>query len=467
MHRLEAFITNLERSRLVPLERLAEVRGAASIDPQAPDAAIRLARELVERGLLTRYQANKILNGRTWGFFLGDYRILQRLGEGGMGKVYLARRERDGLKVAIKVLPPKKVLEDPHMLERFYREMRMSQCVRHPNLTATLEVGAVKDAHFMVMEYVPGGSLYQVVKRSKGGGPLRVPDVARFMIQVLDGLHAAHEAGLIHRDIKPSNLMITPQGRAKILDLGLARALNEESPLTHPNAVVGTVDYASPEQLANASKADRRSDLYSLGCTIYFALAGRAPFEGGDIVSKIFRHRMEEPEPLEQVAPGVPAAFAAIVRRLMAKDPADRYADCPELRHDLERWTDTKRAEALLGSKAEEARAFRPPPPEIDDEDLRLERDPSQISGMSLLRELGEAESTEAPLAPKPEIPRPAIILDDTGLDAAAPAEFDAPPPLGPRVSGSNDLQWVIRFTIIAVCLGLAAVLTITLFNWT
>ena len=191
----------------------------------------------------------------------------------------------------------------------------------------------------MVLEYVPGESLYQIVKGGRGG-PLRVPDAARYFLQVLDGLDAAHAGGLIHRDIKPSNLMVTPDGDAVILDLGLARASGEASALTLANVVIGTLDYASPEQLGDASKADRRSDLYSLGCTLYFALAGRPPFEGGDVVNKIFKQRMEDPEPLERVARGVPAAFGAIVRKLMAKEPDDRYQSCQELSVDLARWTD-------------------------------------------------------------------------------------------------------------------------------
>ena len=347
MPRLETFVEDLRRSKLVTRAEIERAR--AGLGPE-PDAAA-LARVLIGRGLLTRYQAQKVLNGRTWGFFLGDYRILHRLGAGGMGKVYLARRERDGQPVAIKVLPPKKALEDEQALRRFYREMELSRRLRHPNLARTLEVGAVGDAHYMVMEYIPGDSLFNLVKREHGGsGPLRVPDAARYFIKVLAGLHAAHEAGLVHRDVKPSNLMITPDGDAKILDLGLAKATGEVSPLTHPNAVVGTLDYASPEQLADASRADRRSDLYSVGCTLYFTLAGRPPFDGGDIVSKIFRHRMEDPEPLEQVAHGVPQAFGAIVRRLMSKEPGDRYQTAAELADDLARWTDPERVRALLGA---------------------------------------------------------------------------------------------------------------------
>ena len=243
------------------------------------DGAVVLARRLIQDKLLTTFQAKKLLSGRTSGFILGGYRLLRPLGEGGMGKVYLAENDRRE-RVAIKVLPPRKALEDENALSRFRREMDLSQRCSHPNLARTLSVGSEGDVHFMVMEYIPGESLFDMVK-SQRVGPLRVPDAARLFLKLIDGLDAAHRAGLIHRDIKPSNVMITPEGDVKLLDLGLARALDDEKGLTRANTVLGTLDYASPEQLRDATKADRRSDLYSLGCTLYFAMAGRAPFEGG------------------------------------------------------------------------------------------------------------------------------------------------------------------------------------------
>ncbi|MHC5543192.1 serine/threonine-protein kinase, partial [Singulisphaera rosea] len=323
MPRLDDFLANVAKSGLVTPDALAQAHSSVPKSPSS-DAAARLARLLIQQKALTPYQARKLLAGATRGFFLGGYRILRPLGEGGMGKVFLASSERDSQRVAIKVLPPRKAAEERQALLRFRREMELSRRANHPNLARTIDVGNEGDVYFMILEYIPGESLYQAVK-SEQGGPLRVPDTARFFLKVLDGLNAAHETGLIHRDIKPSNIMITPDGDAKILDLGLARLQGEESPLTQPNLVVGTLDYASPEQLGNAAQADRRSDLYSVGCTLYFTLSGRAPFEGGDVVNKIFKQRMEDPEPLERVARGVPSAFAAIVRKLMAKVPDDRY----------------------------------------------------------------------------------------------------------------------------------------------
>ena len=396
MARLDEFAANVARSGLVEPSTLDRARAQVGGGPDQ-DAAVRLAKLLIDQGALTSYQARKILAGATKGFFLGDYRILRALGEGGMGKVYLAAHKDDGMRVAIKVLPPSKAAGGGQALARFRREMDLSRIATHPNLARTLDVGQAGNVHFMILEYVPGESLYQLVKHPRGG-PLRVPDAARFFLKVIDGLEAAHAAGLIHRDIKPSNLMVTPEGDARILDLGLARLMDEESQMTRPNLIIGTLDYASPEQLGNAGTADRRSDLYSLGCTIYFSVSGRPPFEGGDIVNKIFKQRLDDPDPLERVARGVPSAFAAVVRKLMAKDPADRYRDCQELRGDLARWADPAVVHSILGAEADAARAFRPPPPEILDEDLLRLGDEETSAIASALRDFGSAEATAAPM---------------------------------------------------------------------
>src|SRR5262249_17076812 len=186
-------------------------------------------------------------------------------------------------------------------LARFRREADMSRRVSHPNIAEMLEVGEDSGVHFIVMEYIPGRNLYDMVHK---GGPLRVPDAARLFHEVAAGLGHVHQVGLIHRDIKPSNIMVTPDGSAKLLDLGLARPYEEESQITRPGAVVGTMDYIAPEQASGAQLADQRSDIYSLGCTLYFAVAGRPPFAGGDLMSKLYRQRMEDPEPLEKAAAG-------------------------------------------------------------------------------------------------------------------------------------------------------------------
>ncbi len=451
---LSDFLDSITRSGLVPPETVDQVRTGLDL-PATSEGSKKLARALIQKGSLTPYQARKILAGATRGFFLGGYRILRPLGEGGMGKVFLAAHEVDGQRVAIKVLPPRKVLEEKQALLRFRREMDLSLRANHPNLARTLDVGNEGDVYFMVMEYIPGESLYHAVKGEQGG-PLRVTDTARFFLKVLDGLEAAHAAGLIHRDIKPSNIMITPDGDAKILDLGLARSLGEESPLTRPNVVIGTLDYASPEQLGNAAQADRRSDLYSVGCTLYFTLAGRPPFDGGDIVNKIFKQRMEDPEPLERVVKGVPPAFAAIVRKLMAKSPDDRYQTCAELRTDLGRWTDPEKIRSILGAEADSARAFHPPSPELMDDDLRLLNDEDRGNQPISLRDLGEAEPPAAPRHRAPAPPVPALVL--------LPGERKEAMAIPPRRSAEDsDSRWLMHFIAIAVLFGILAVIAISL----
>ncbi len=438
---LDQFVANLKLSRLVTPNDLTRARSVTPPEPPG-DAAVRLARTLIAQGSLTSYQARKILTGATRGFFLGPYRIMRALGEGGMGKVYLAVRDGANDRVAIKVLPPSKAASGGQALARFRREMELSQRASHPNLARTLDVGQDGNVHFMVLEYVAGESLYHLVKHPKGG-PLRVTDAARYFLKVIDGLEAAHAVGLVHRDIKPSNLMVTPDGDARILDLGLARLIgDEEGSLTRHNVVIGTLDYASPEQLGDAARADQRSDLYSLGCTIYFALAGHPPFEGGDVVNKIFKQRMDDPEPLERVARGVPSAFAAIVRKLMNKNPADRYQTIAELRTDLARWADPAVVHAILGAEADAARSFRPPAPEVDDDDLRVfDKKDGSSSGLSL-RDFGASEAPVAPMHRPPPVPRTAVIKPH-------------PTPLKrTRISQNDEMKMLVYFVIGSVAIG-------------
>ncbi len=455
MSRLAEFVADIVKSGLMSRD---ELDAACSRLPPGPESEshARLARVLIGQGSLTAYQANKLLAGATKGFFLGGYRILRRLGQGGMGKVFLAVHEKTGERVALKVLPPKKALQEEQALARFRRETDLSQRVNHPNIARTIQVGEEDGVHYMALEYVPGDSLYNIV-RSRHGGPLRVPDAARFFLKAIDGLNAAHAIGLVHRDIKPSNLMVTPDGDAKVLDLGLAKALGEESPLTRTNVVLGTLDYASPEQLSDAAKADRRSDLYSLGCTLYFALSGRPPFPGGDVINKIFKQRMEDPKPLEKVAAEVPSAFAAIVRKLMAKDPADRYQTGEEVQADLRRWTDPKLLPAILGAESASARDFRPPPPQLSDEDLRVFDDvPRRGSSANILRDLGDSEARPAPLHKPPLPPRPALVLPEDDFE-------DDLPPL-PKFEPEDD-RWLIRIIAVVCVLGAVAVLLLALFR--
>ncbi len=219
---------------------------------------------------------------------LGPYHVLTPIGKGGMSRVYLARDHRCGMLVALKVLRPKKEDEERRHRARFLREMELCQRVAHTHLAQTYEIGVNGGVYFIAMEFIPGKSLYRVVTDD---GPLSVARAARLFAEVAQALDHAHERGLIHRDIKPSNILITTRDQAKLVDFGLA-IMEGEAPSDHRivggrGYVVGTMDYIAPEQAEDATKVEPRSDIYSLGCTLYFALAGRPPFPGGTPLQKM------------------------------------------------------------------------------------------------------------------------------------------------------------------------------------
>jgi serine/threonine protein kinase len=220
--------------------------------------------------------------------------------------------------------------------------MEMCQRVSHPHLAWTYEVGVCQGVYFIAMEYIPGKSLHRLVAEE---GPLAVPRAARLFGEVALALEHAHTQGLVHRDLKPSNIIITPNDHAKLLDLGLALMRGERTEdgrevIGGQGYIVGTMDYISPEQTADPSKVDARCDIYSLGCTLYFAVGGRSPFAGGTSREKIKRHRTEEAVPVNQVNSSVPVGFADLIQRMMAKDPDGRPASAAGLRFELLSWAD-------------------------------------------------------------------------------------------------------------------------------
>jgi serine/threonine protein kinase len=297
----------------------------------------------VERTLFS----DRLWQGDTQLRSLGQYQLLEELGRGGMGRVYKALHTLMGRVVALKVISPE-LVSDPVAVDWFLREVRASTQLNHPNIVMAYDANEAEGRYFLVMEYVHGKTLDALVKQQ---GPLAIAYVCALMRQVALGLQHAHEKGMVHRDIKPSNLLIpTPQGNAtpdvqvKILDFGLARlhgqGQGDTIALRSEAGVLGTPDYIAPEQSRNIHAADIRSDLYSLGCVFYFALTGRAPFPGDNAMEKLLKHLMEQPQPLENLRPDVPLALAAIVRRLMAKEPADRFQTPVELVRALEKLPD-------------------------------------------------------------------------------------------------------------------------------
>lgn len=314
----------------------AQLEAAAPL--QAKGAGSKeLIRELVRRGWLTAYQVNELAQGRGADLLLGSYVILERIGEGGMGTVYKARNWNQGQLVALKVIR-KDRLQNPRVIRRFYREVRAStELSGHPHIVSAIEADQIGDRHVLVMEYVEGTDLAKLVKQN---GPLPVEQAAAYIRQAASGLAYASEKGLIHRDIKPANLFLAAVGQpvvfvVKILDLGLARleTTDEEegSALTQDGAVVGTIDYLAPEQAQDPRGVDGRADLYSLGCTFYFMLTGQPPFPSGSAPERLVKHRLEAPLPIRERNADVTPAIAAIVHKLLAKKPEERYQTPAEL----------------------------------------------------------------------------------------------------------------------------------------
>src|SRR5438105_1560068 len=270
---VDSFLKTVLRSGVLDRQELSQA--LRDVPPDQRQDAEAVADHLVEAGKLSRFQARKLLRGMAVGLVLGPFHVLAPIGKGGMGTVYLARDSRSQLLVALKVLPPKRAREEERLLARFRREMEMCQRVAHPHLAWTYEVGVCQGVYYIAMEYIPGKNLYRLVTEE---GPLPVARAARLFAEVAIGLDHAHARGLIHRDLKPSNIIITPHDHAKVLDLGLA-LMQGEGPAEREvvggrGYVVGTMDYIAPEQAENPAQVDQRTDIYSLGCSLYFSLTG-------------------------------------------------------------------------------------------------------------------------------------------------------------------------------------------------
>jgi response regulator RpfG family c-di-GMP phosphodiesterase/serine/threonine protein kinase len=311
---------------------------------------------LVERGLMTEYQARRIEAGTTFGLVLGNYRVLDRIGAGGMGVVFRAEHLRMRRHVAIKVLPLS-ADQDQRILRRFLTEIRAIAQLQHPNIVGAIDAGEASDGephspvlHFFVMEYVPGQDLEEYIKNH---GPLAPAKAVDIMHQIASALAEAHKHNLVHRDIKPSNIHLTPEGQAKLLDFGLARYC--PTGMTEQGTILGTLDYMAPEQVSDARTVDIRADLYALGGTLYWCLTGHPPFPPkGNVVQELHARLTQQPPSVRAKRPDVPAELDAVVQRLMALAPEDRYPNPHAV------------MKALLPFLKPELRDYQPPPtPEV------------------------------------------------------------------------------------------------------
>jgi serine/threonine-protein kinase len=400
----DTFFRHLRRSGLL---RDQEIDEAAQVsDSDRPKV---IARALVGQGLLTPFQARRVLAGRPGRLVLGQYRILDQLGQGAMGRVFKAVHATMERVVAIKVILPS-ILKDLPAVELFNREVRAAARLSHPNIVTAYDANEVKGLRFLVMEYVEGPNLQTLVQ---GRGRLPIDLARELMSQAASALQYAHEKGVVHRDIKPANLLIAggqagrldegPPPLVKVVDFGLARVRrgasgNPDTIRVEPGAVFGTVDYISPEQARDLHAVDIRADLYSLGCVFYFALTGRVPFPGGSAMEKLVRQLTEEPQPLRELRPEIPAALEAIVARLMAKERDQRFQTPAELAAELATLTGSR------GRRVMPAAAAAAPAPEVAEEEAEH----------TILKVVDELQETNCPL---PDGAAEAPAVDETFRD--------------------------------------------------
>jgi serine/threonine protein kinase len=327
---LDQFGQQLVDVGLMSADEVASLRAAS-----AANDAEHFARELVKQKRLTAFQAQQVYAGKAKTLVLGNYVILDKLGQGGMGMVLKAEHRRMKRIVALKVLSPG-VIKTTDLVARFHREVQAAARLEHPNIVSSYDADEAHGTHFFVMQYVEGQDLSSLVKTK---GTLAVEQAVGCILQVARGLQFAHAHGVIHRDIKPANLLLDTKGTVKILDMGLARIEGDtgaQAEITNTGAVMGTVDYMAPEQARNTKTADARSDVYSLGISLWYLLVGKPAYDGTTLTERLLAHQTDPIPSLSAARPEIPAGVDAVFQRMVAKRAADRYQSMTDVIAALE-----------------------------------------------------------------------------------------------------------------------------------
>lgn len=342
-------------SGLMTQEQLDAFRG--SLPESSRDGKVStLVRELVSSRKLTAFQAKRIVEGDPYGLILGNNVLEERIGAGGMGEVFKARHRRMNRIVAVKVLNSRSTSD--YSLKRFQREMEAAAQLIHPNIVTAYDADDHDGTHFIVMEFVDGLDLSEMITND---GPLNLPKAANLISQAAKGLHYAHSKGIVHRDIKPGNILVDKTGQVKILDMGLARfsdpidaeGRTSDSGLTRDNQIVGTVDFMAPEQADDSKSVECATDIYSLGCTLYFLLTGTPPYFRSSLVKTLIAHRVEEVPQITSVRPDLSPKIDQVLQKMMAKNPADRYSSMADVIRHLRVFEDTETDFRLVDPYAE------------------------------------------------------------------------------------------------------------------
>jgi serine/threonine protein kinase len=446
---VQQFVQCLSDSGLMPAEEVHSFRQAVGAKRRIGDVRS-LAREFVRHGKLTEYQASVLQEGKSKGLVLGDYVVLEKIGQGSMGQVFRAVHRRMDRVVAIKVLPPE-AMKSAEAVQRFKQEAKVTARLEHAHIVTAYDAGESEGMCFLVMQYIKGQNLDDLVRKK---GRLPVARAITFILHAAKGLDHAHRQGVTHRDIKPSNLLLDSHGIVRVLDLGLAR-LHETAVgggttvirLTLPGQTMGTAYYMSPEQATDTRQADARSDIYSLGCTLFYLLTGEPPYMGNTVAQTLLEHH-EAPIPsLRKQRSEIPKQLDSVFQKMLAKKPEDRYQEMSQVIAALEMCV-------LSGALGSDDRS-----PSIiaydDEEDSATMATAHAASGETLVEHVEvveepeeAADDDEATSAPAPTGKRAVVLIEDDEPEAEVEEEVEADPEA--KLAGSDSgvnrsaAEWVL-----------------------
>lgn len=453
---LSGLVTREQLDQAVELVRLASVGPASATTTADDDDAV--AAKLVELGYVTSYQAHQLRAGRTI-LNLGPYLITDWIGQGGMGQVFKAVHKMMGRECAVKILPSHKA--NPDTIASFSREIRTQAQLDHPHLVRAYDAGQDGKVHYLVTEYVPGTDLRRLVRTQ---GPLTMQQAANIVRQAALGLDYAHKRGLIHRDVKPGNILVTPDGVAKVSDLGLAGFVQEGDSDPRSGKIVGTADYLSPEQILTPREITHACDIYSLGCTLYYAVCGKVPYPGGAARDKARRHCEETPWHPRRFNPELSEEFVEVIADMMEKDPAKRIPTAADVVTRLDPWASQE--STLPEQLMSKSRWAAPPIPTVKDEDVLAEIEPggewgemdsrsvesaSQLSQLSQGHDTasGARQDTKGPRSGNRRKPVAVAIVDSPSARDSMPAGLSVAIALAIAIPASMLFGAVLTFALL------------------
>jgi serine/threonine-protein kinase len=437
----EWFVWDLRRSNLIDRGQLDQVIGEfLKTHPRAEPPA--LADYLVKQGILSDFQAERLLQGKTQGLVLGPYTLLDALGTGSMGTVYKAQNKNDTEWYAVKVLPRRSMWN----VRIARRQVRQFEQCRHPAVVPFVDVGTSGGTHYLAWPLVEGVGLDVMVQEK---GPLDPATASLYALQTAEGLDICHQAGLIHGLLKPSNLMVGPDNQVRILDFGIGTLLTESEgeslvdTMSTANSLTSGLDCGSPESILEPTNRTPAGDQYSLGCTFYYCLTGRYPFPEGTAVEKMMAHQMKQPTPIKELNPEVPDELIAIVDRLMGKTPELRFPQTSDLIEALRPLVDPSAVAAAPVPRSHNAVTHAAP---LADEDVEEPVDAEEVEEAEMEMEEEEAPPPPPPprrAAPPPPAPKPAAAAPPPAPKPAAaappPRPAAAPPKPAPKPAAATS----------------------------